>query len=111
MSRDISSWADAEYEMVDKGLMQTDRRMTKDILEEFEKLGMSASFHYADDTGSEWGLATRDQDKAIELFFKYPNLQKQMLEIGSKFLWSIRNELKYSKRYPNKIENGIYIQD
>ena len=68
-----------------------------EILEQFKKLGMDASFHFADDTGSEWGLAYRDQEKALDLYLKNPSLQEEMKEIAKGFIFSLERELKYKK--------------
>ena len=63
------------------------------LLAEFENLGMSASFHYADDSGKEWGLAKKDQDQAIILYHDHPELQVEMMKISKGFLWSLSKEL------------------
>ena len=63
--------------------------MSKEILEQFEKYGMDASYHYADDTCSEWDMAYREAEKARELFDNNKQLQKEMREIAKRFLWTL----------------------
>ena len=59
------------------------------ITEEFKKLGMSASYHYADDSGIEWGHANLDKAKALKLFDDNPDLQDEMRVASRDFLWSL----------------------
>lgn len=59
-------------------------------LEAFEKAGMNASYHYADDSGKEWRLGRDEQSKAEEIFAANPELQEQMKAIATKFLWSMK---------------------
>ena len=62
----------------------------KQILEEFEHLGISASFHFADDSCKEWGTARKQEAKAIALFRDNPELQDEMREIAKGFLWTLK---------------------
>ena len=59
-----------------------------EIVSEFAHEGMTASYHYADDSGEEWGLGSLHQDRAIALWKAHPELTPRFLEIGRKFLWS-----------------------
>lgn len=61
----------------------------KEKLEAFDKHGRSASYHYADDTGKEWGTAKIEERKARNLFADNPDLQEDMKELATKFLWSL----------------------
>ncbi len=64
-------------------------------LTEFDRLGRSASFHYADDTASgEWRLGDIDKLAALALFDAHPELQGEMREIAGHFLWSLSLERK-----------------
>lgn len=63
-----------------------------DTLLQFKKHGDSASYHYADDSGGEWGVARDRKTKALELFDSNPPLQAQMREIAKGFLWSLKTE-------------------
>lgn len=63
-----------------------------EILDEFKKHGLDASYHYADDSGSEWSLAHISKNKAIALFDSNPNQQDEMRNIATQFLWSLKNE-------------------
>ena len=63
--------------------------MTEDTLTEFKRLGDSASFHFADDSCKEWGLAITDEAKAIAIFKSNPELQAEMTVISKGFLWSL----------------------
>jgi hypothetical protein len=62
---------------------------TAEILKEFTDLGMSASFHYADDSGKEWTLANDQKRKAEQLYIQNPDLRPRMEEIAFGFLWSL----------------------
>lgn len=58
-------------------------------LEEFRNAGSTASYHYADDSTSEWGAGKRAECKALDLFDNNPELQPEMRVISSHFLWSL----------------------
>ena len=65
----------------------------KTILEEFKYYGMSASFHYADDTHSgEWRKGSHYEAKAMALFRAHPELQPEMREIAKGFLWTLKSQ-------------------
>jgi hypothetical protein len=61
----------------------------KGILEAFDTYGRAASFHYADDTGKEWGTARIEERKARNLFADNPDLRDEMTKLASQFLWSL----------------------
>jgi hypothetical protein len=65
-----------------------------DILQQFKDHGMSASFHYADDTCKEWALASRRESAAMKLFDSHPELQDEMRVIASDFLWTLNRAAK-----------------
>jgi len=58
------------------------------VLEEFKKHASAASFHYADDSGKEWGSARKRKDQAMQLYRDNPELRADMREIGKKQLWA-----------------------
>lgn len=60
----------------------------KDIVEQFKDHGMSASYHYADDSCREWGAGDREKSKAMKLFNDNPDLQDDMSKVAEKFLWA-----------------------
>lgn len=63
-------------------------RLIENDIREFVKLGEKASFHYADDSTSEWHLGDTSKHKALELFdLSDSDTQRQMRE-KAKFLWS-----------------------
>lgn len=72
--------------------------MTFEILEQFRKAGNSASYHYADDSTREWHLARREEDKAMELFYANPDLERVLRRIAKGFLWSLDIRLENDKR-------------
>jgi hypothetical protein len=47
-----------------------------ETLEQFKSLGMSASFHYADDSCREWGQAKIEELEAMQLYFRNPDLRR-----------------------------------
>ena len=59
------------------------------IIEDFRKHGMDASYHYADDSGSEWHQGAAEERAALELFDANPDLQGEMREVAKGFLWSL----------------------
>ena len=59
------------------------------VLDKFDELGRSASFHYADDSGKEWDLARKDKEAAEALFIAHPELRDEMIAIARNFLWSL----------------------
>lgn len=58
-------------------------------LAEFYRLGMDASYHYADDSTSEWHLGDHCRARAMEFYHANPELQPRMREIAAQFLWSL----------------------
>ena len=65
-----------------------------ELLSKFESLGLSASFHFADDSGKEWGIARKEAGEAIALYKQHPELQERMMGLSKQFLWSLKSELK-----------------
>ena len=59
----------------------------QEILEEFKKAGLDASFHYADDTGKEWHLAYPLVDKCMKLAKEHVELHPEMVEIAKHFIF------------------------
>jgi len=65
----------------------------QDTLDRFKKHGQTASYHFADDSGSEWGHGNKEKALALELFDANENLQPQMRELAKEhFLWSLASE-------------------
>ena len=56
-------------------------------LELFKKHGDRASYHYADDSGGEWGMAGNEREAALAIFDQNPALQPEMRKIAKSFLW------------------------
>lgn len=72
------------------GIQDTDKcHVCFEILDQFKDYGNTASYHYADDTTSEWGAGKRAECNALELFDDNPTLQDDMREIAKGFLWSL----------------------
>ena len=59
------------------------------ILDDFKKHGMKASFHYADDTGKEWGSGDAEKRKALAIFDANAAMQGEMRELAKQFLWTL----------------------
>ena len=57
-------------------------------VDEFDRHGMDASYHYADDSCGEWDRARVARDKALEVFDANPGHQWLMREIAASFLWA-----------------------
>lgn len=56
-------------------------------LEEFASQARSASFHYADDSAKEWGLARKCKARCEELYKNNPDLREEMVQISKGELW------------------------
>ena len=67
--------------------------MSNAVLEKFNKLGNQASCHFADDSGSEWGVGNKLKNEALDLYESHPELQEDMRDIAVGFLWSLSFEL------------------
>lgn len=63
-----------------------------DTLIKFKRHASRASYHYADDSGKEWGLAKQDKDAALELFDANPDMQDEMRSMAKSELWSLNSE-------------------
>ena len=58
-----------------------------EIVKLFKDLGNRASFHYADDSCEEWGIARKCETQALNLFDNNEHLQDEMREVAKGFLW------------------------
>ena len=56
------------------------------VLDDYNGHGRSASYHYADDSGGEWGHARKEVSKAMTLWHSNPHLHTQMRELAKGFL-------------------------
>ena len=65
-----------------------------DAVEQFKTHGMSASYHYADDSGKEWNLGDAEKAKALAVFDENPDHQAEMREVAKGFLWAYDFTLK-----------------
>lgn len=65
-----------------------------DRLTSFRYHGKKASFHYADDSGSEWPLGDVQKHEALRLFDEAgPDEQKKMRLVAEReFIWSLELE-------------------
>jgi hypothetical protein len=61
-------------------------------LEDFEKAGSWASYHYADEYTEEWKKGDEEKAKALKIFDDNPELEVEMRQIAINFLWSIDRE-------------------
>ena len=59
------------------------------IVEQFEYIGRTASYHYADDSGREWSDGDKLKRVAVAIFEDNPELQAEMREVAKGFLWSL----------------------
>ena len=62
------------------------------VTETFKKHGVWASYHYADDSGKEWVHGYTEKKLALIIFDDNPDLQAEMREIATDFLWSLKSE-------------------
>ena len=58
----------------------------------FDRCARSASFHYADDSTSEWKLADQQKADALSVFDANPHLQERMRILAIGNLWSLNME-------------------
>ena len=78
--------------------MQVSEKIVDKTLKQFKTAGMNASFHYAADTCSEWGLGDKHKKAALKLFDENPELQPKMRLIAKGFLWSLTSEHQTARR-------------
>ena len=71
--------------------------MNDHILDCFHELGMSASVHFADDSGKEWGSGRHDEAEAMKLYHANPELKTEFEAIAENFLWDLKPNLKVMK--------------
>ena len=67
-----------------------------EIINEFAHEGMTASYHYADDTGKEWKYGDACKERALALAKAHPELLSRFREISKKFLWAMECERRLS---------------
>jgi hypothetical protein len=58
-------------------------------LNQFAHHGMLASYHYADDSAKEWGMAVEEVSKAMQLYQAHPELREAMRATAENFLWAL----------------------
>lgn len=74
-------------------------KATDPKLEEFERLGMKASYHFADDTCKEWDQGNAAKQAAMKLYYAGTEEEKvQMLLVSKKFLWSLKMQVEADAR-------------
>ena len=78
-------------------MAKSKREQEKDMIDEetlilMKKHARSASFHYADDSCKEWGLADRDKASALAIFDAHPEDEEKLREALDGELWSIGRE-------------------
>lgn len=73
-------------------------RTPDEIVSEFAHEGMTASYHYADDSGKEWSLGSLHRDRAIAIWRAHPELTTRFLEVGRNFLWSFSAFVETEKK-------------
>lgn len=82
-------------------------RTDEEILAEFDSLGGTASYHYADDSGKEWRAGDQLKEQALALVKAHPELRDEFLRIGERFLWSFSLWLEtYEKRLGRRIDEA-----
>ena len=59
---------------------------------DFVTHGKDASFHYADDSGKEWGQGDIDKRAALAIFDAHPEMEAKFREAAKGFLWSLSSE-------------------
>lgn len=74
------------------------------VMDDFERLGKKASYHYADDSGKEWGTGNTYRDQALTLFDAHPDLQPAMRKLAAtEFLWSLTLVRPHNKENTNNV--------
>lgn len=62
--------------------------MSSKNVEEFVRLGDKASYHYADDTATEWYLGDAMVNSALKLFDESDLVEQMQMRVAAKkFLW------------------------
>lgn len=61
----------------------------KEIIDHYKSLARSASYHYADDSGKEWDQAREYEQKALDLFYAYPQMERKLRAAHKGNLWSL----------------------
>ena len=62
------------------------------IVDVFRYVGDKASYHYADETTKEWGLARKMEKIALMIFDACPEHRATMREVAKGFLWSLKTQ-------------------
>ena len=68
-----------------------EENMDETPLQKFSRLASKASYHYADDTGSEWLHGDNAKAAALAVFDAHPELHSQMREAMKTQLWQLSN--------------------
>ena len=66
--------------------------METKIIDVFEYYGEKASYHFADDSCNEWGLADGAERTALRIFDAFPELHPEMRKVAKGFLWSLERK-------------------
>lgn len=78
-----------------------------DVIKQFRDFGNRASYHYADDSGSEWDLAKAEKEKALSIYRANPELQEEMKKVAAGFLWPLAMENNMAKSPRKKIFESV----
>ena len=92
-------------------ISDAESRSDDEWVNEFLHEGMTASYHYADDSGKEWPLGTLHRDRALAVYEKRPDLESRLLEVGKKFLWSFSTFVETTHKRMQERGAGMKSQD
>jgi len=66
--------------------------MDEIVVAEFNRAGLTASTHFADDSGREWPQGYEAKAQALAIFDAHPALETDFRQTGKGFLWSLNQE-------------------
>ena len=70
---------------------EAEAKIEDDLIQEFKDAASRASFHHADDSGKEWGLAKPYEQRCQEIYDAADEaLKARLMAIKGKYLISIR---------------------
>lgn len=62
---------------------------SEEVIKLFKAYGLTASYHFADDSGKEYSQGSAAKKQALDLFDQFPKLEPVFREVAKGFLWSL----------------------
>ena len=91
---DAADHGDYLYEQRKDRILEEKWEAENELVAEYSRLARKASYHYADDSGGEWGIAGKAKSAAMALYWANPGLRVRFGDAHKGNLWSLPREIQ-----------------